>query len=191
MAVPSPAKTKLAGRFPPLSGRKIFPGQPCSCGGGRGGGSRLRAHAGLRHRPRQRARRDPVSKNARQCTVLTRTAPWRSCLRSPSVSAQTISEAPRDEDRWDTVPRDPAETGSARCRSRNPSSLRLRVRRTAGVIPSPSFVLPTLLCLRLPIFLLGFLKLTLRKIFFIPGFASRLRDVYIRARPGTVHIVIF
>ena len=37
---------------------------------------RLRAHDRLRHRPRQRARRDPVPANARKCEVLMR-RPWR------------------------------------------------------------------------------------------------------------------
>jgi hypothetical protein len=33
MAGTSPAKTKSAGRFAPLSGRKMFPGQPCAFAG--------------------------------------------------------------------------------------------------------------------------------------------------------------
>lgn len=57
-------------------------------------------------------------------------------------------------------------------------------------VPSLPFVLPTLPGFRFPIFLLGFLELILRELFFIPDFASRLRDVDSRAWPGTIHVVI-
>ena len=52
---------------------RLVPGSaPLRHGAARGLRARLRAHARLRHRPRQRARRDPVPANARQRALLTR-----------------------------------------------------------------------------------------------------------------------